>query len=226
MTPADRAPTKTLPAPSVQTPATAASELAEVPGYELLGVLGPGGMGVVYKARHLKLRRVVALEMILAGGHAGEADLERFRTEAEAVARLQHPNVVQVFEVGEHGGLPFCCLEFCPGGSLEGKLNGTPLPANEVAAVVEELARGMQAAHAKGVIHRDLKPANVLFAEDGTLKVTDFGLALLRAGVFSLATADPPGAHGQGQVRGVQPGWETCIWLGWSRQSPGVGHRR
>jgi len=148
-----------------------------VPGYELLGELGRGGMGVVYRARQVKANRLVALKMILAGGHAGAAELARFRTEAEAIARLQHPNIVQVHEVGEHEGKPFFSLEFCGGGSLAQKLNGTPLPAREAAELVEALARAMQAAHARGVIHRDLKPANVLLAEDGTPKVTDFGLA-------------------------------------------------
>jgi serine/threonine-protein kinase len=146
-------------------------------GYAILAELGRGGMGVVYKARQTRLRRTVALKMILGGGHASGADLERFRTEAEAIARLQHPHIVQIHEVGEHDGLPFFSLEFCPGGSLDKKLAGTPLPAREAAALVEQLARGMQAAHDKGVIHRDLKPANVLLAEDGTPKVTDFGLA-------------------------------------------------
>ena len=149
----------------------------EVPGYEILGEIGRGGMGVVYQARHIQLNRVVALKMILAGGHAGEADLARFKTEAEAVARLQHPNIVQIFEVGEHGGLPFLALEFCGGGSLDRKLNGTPLPPKEAAALVEKLARATHAAHDKGVVHRDLKPANVLLTEDGTPKITDFGLA-------------------------------------------------
>jgi S1-C subfamily serine protease/tRNA A-37 threonylcarbamoyl transferase component Bud32 len=134
-------------------------------------------MGVVYKARQTKLDRLVALKMILAGGHAGQADLTRFITEAEAVARLQHANVVLIYEVGEHGGLPYFSLEFCPGGSLDRKFAGTPLPPREAAALAETLARAMQAAHAKGVIHRDLKPANVLLAEDGTPKITDFGLA-------------------------------------------------
>jgi WD40 repeat protein len=149
----------------------------EVPGYTLLKELGRGGMGVVYQARDLRLNRLVALKMILAGGHAGPADLARFRAEAEAIARLQHAHIVQVFEVGECGGLPFFSLEFCSGGSLDKKLNGTPLPPQEAAALVELLARAMQAAHAKGVVHRDLKPGNVLLAEDGTPKITDFGLA-------------------------------------------------
>ncbi len=156
---------------------TAAGERAAVPGYEVLSTLGRGGMGVVYQARHTKLGRIVALKMILSGAHAGEADLARFRTEGEAIARLQHPNIVQIYEVGELGGLPFFSLEFCGGGSLERKLNGTPLPAKEAAQLVETLARAIQAAHEKGVIHRDLKPANVLLAEDGTPKITDFGLA-------------------------------------------------
>jgi WD40 repeat protein/tRNA A-37 threonylcarbamoyl transferase component Bud32 len=149
----------------------------QVPGYEILGELGRGGMGVVYKARQIKLNRLVALKMILAGGHAGEAELTRFRAEAEAIARLQHPHIVQVYEVGEHDGRPFFSLEFCPGGSLAKKLAGTPLPPREAARLVETLARAVQAAHQANVVHRDLNPANVLLAGDGTPKVTDFGLA-------------------------------------------------
>ncbi|HVS39802.1 MAG TPA: serine/threonine-protein kinase [Gemmataceae bacterium] len=155
----------------------AAGPSIAVPGYEILRELGRGGMGVVYQARHVQLDRIVALKTILAGGHAGEADLARFRTEAEAVARLQHPNIVQIFEVGEHGGLPFLSLEFCAGGSLDKKLAATPLRPKEAAGLVETLARAVHAAHQQKVIHRDLKPANVLLAENGTPKITDFGLA-------------------------------------------------
>jgi WD40 repeat protein/tRNA A-37 threonylcarbamoyl transferase component Bud32 len=151
--------------------------VATIAGYEILSELGRGGMGVVYKARQIKLNRLVALKMILAGGPAGAADLARFQTEAEAIARLQHGNIVQVYEVGEHEGKPYFSLEFCGGGSLERKLNGTPLPAREAATLVETLARAMQAAHSQKIIHRDLKPANVLLLEDGTPKITDFGLA-------------------------------------------------
>jgi hypothetical protein len=151
--------------------------LATVPGYEILGTLGKGGMGIVYQARRLALNRVVALKMILAGAHAGTEERQRFRREAEAVARLQHPGIVQIYEVGEHEGLPYLSLEYCPGGSLEKRLAGTPLPPREAAQLVERLARAVQAAHEKRVVHRDLKPANVLLAEDGTPKVTDFGLA-------------------------------------------------
>jgi hypothetical protein len=115
--------------------------------------------------------------MVLAGAHAGPDELARFRREAEAVARLQHPNIVQIHEVGEYGGLPFFTLELVEGGTLERKLAGTPLPAREAAGLVETLARAVQAAHEKGVVHRDLKPANVLLTADGQPKVAYFGLS-------------------------------------------------
>jgi WD40 repeat protein/tRNA A-37 threonylcarbamoyl transferase component Bud32 len=148
-----------------------------IPGYEILGELGRGGMGVVYKARQTKLKRLVALKMILTGGHAGTAARARFRTEAEAVARLQHPNIVQIHEVGEHEELPFFALEFVEGGSLAHKLAGGPLPPPQAARLVEALAQAMHLAHSRNVVHRDLKPANVLLTSDGVPKVTDFGLA-------------------------------------------------
>jgi tRNA A-37 threonylcarbamoyl transferase component Bud32 len=165
----------TLPPAAIQREAVPAGVV--VPGYEVLGQLGRGGMAVVYRARQAKLNRVVALKMILAGAHAGEADRRRFLAEAEAVVRLQHPNIVQIYEIGEAGGHPFFSLEFCPGGSLEKKLHGTPLPPKEAARLVEVLARSVQAAHSAGIVHRDLKPANVLLAADGTPKIADFGLA-------------------------------------------------
>src|ERR1700736_6746581 len=111
-------------------------------------------MGVVYKARQASLQRLVALKMILAGGHAGAADLARFRTEAEAIARLQHPNIIQIHEIGDHDGLPYFSLEFCSGGGLDRKLAGTPLAPRESATLVEKLARAMHDAHEKGLIHR------------------------------------------------------------------------
>jgi hypothetical protein len=154
-----------------------------VPGYEFEAVLGRGGMGVVYKARHLALKRTVALKMVLAGGHAGPSELARFRIEAEAVARLQHPNIVQIHDVGESDGHPYCALEFVEGGNLATKLAGQPLPARVAARLVEALARAMQLAHSRNVVHRDLKPSNILLVssgrESGELipKISDFGLA-------------------------------------------------
>jgi WD40 repeat protein len=152
---------------------------AAPPGYVIEGELGRGGMGVVYRARQVNAGRVVALKVVRSGGHASPVELARFRTEAHAVARLQHPNVVPVFEVGEVGGLPFFSMEFCPGGNLAAKLGGDPLPPREAAALIRRLAEGVAAAHAAGIVHRDLKPGNVLLAADGTPKVTDFGLAKL-----------------------------------------------
>jgi hypothetical protein len=146
-------------------------------GYDILQELGRGGVGVVYQARHHRLNRLVALKMILSGGHAGPGELARFLVEAEAFAHLQHPNIVQIFESGQHAGRPFLTLEYVPGGTLAQKIREHPLPPSEAAALVRQLAQGMAYAHARGVVHRDLKPDNILFAADGTPKITDFGLA-------------------------------------------------
>jgi tetratricopeptide (TPR) repeat protein len=148
-----------------------------MPGYEVLEELGRGGMGIVYKARDTRLNRLVALKRIRAGGHADPEELARFRREAEAVARLQHPHIVQIYEIGECGGLPFFALELLEGGSLEDRLRGTPLPPRPAARLVATVARALHAAHGRGVVHRDLKPANVLMTTEGLPKVADFGLA-------------------------------------------------
>jgi WD40 repeat protein/serine/threonine protein kinase len=174
-------------------------------GYEIIGVLGHGGMGVVYQAWQVKLRRVVALKMLANQGPG--ADLARFRIEAEASARLQHPNIVQVHEVGEDNGRPYLTMEYVAGSNLAQTLKNTPLPVRLAAQWVGVLAQALSHAHARGIIHRDLKPANILlqFAEhpahhaDATIalapgeaeikglreavpKITDFGLAKLTVG--------------------------------------------
>jgi serine/threonine protein kinase/tetratricopeptide (TPR) repeat protein len=174
-----------------------------VPGYEVVRELGRGGMGVVYQVWHARLNRSAALKMILAGAHAGPEELARFRTEAEAVARLQHPNIVQIYDVGEHAGRPYLVLEYVEGGTLAKKLQGTPLPGRQAAALVESMARAVHHAHQRGVVHRDLTPGNVLLASrhdtegaasgnETTIagqqphanfpKITDFGLAKLIIG--------------------------------------------
>jgi serine/threonine protein kinase/photosystem II stability/assembly factor-like uncharacterized protein len=145
--------------------------------YELLGEIGRGAMGVVYKARQRSLNRLVALKMLSAEPRPSAEDLARFRTEAEAVARLQHPHIVQIHDIGEQDGRPYLCLELVDGGSLARRLAGSPLAPHQAAELVETLARAMHRAHQAGIVHRDLKPANVLLTADGTPKITDFGLA-------------------------------------------------
>ena len=148
-----------------------------VAGYDIEEQLGSGGMGVVYRARHRRLNRQVALKMIRAGSQGRPEHIARFRIEAEAVARLHHPNIVQIYDVGEAGGLPYFALELLEGGSLEARVAGTPQPERQAAALLATLAGAIHAAHGAGIVHRDLKSSNVLFTADGVPKVTDFGLA-------------------------------------------------
>jgi tetratricopeptide (TPR) repeat protein len=178
-------------------PAPGGGSGPRVAGYEILEVVGRGAMGVVYKARQQSLKRVVALKMIRAGDHADEAEIRRFRTEAEAVGRLQHQNIVQVYDVAEHQGYPYLALEYIGGGSLQKRIAGMPQPLQAAAQLVQVLAQAIDFAHRQGIIHRDLKPANVLLtsphpgvSQDSTLshaplaeqaygtpKISDFGLA-------------------------------------------------
>jgi serine/threonine-protein kinase len=181
------------PAPAIQP-----VDIEAVPGYELLGVLGRGGMGIVFRARQLSLKRQVALKMILTGRNARPTERARFQREAEAVARLQHPNIVQIYEVGEQNGLPYFSLEFVNAGSLAQFLASNAHSPKVCAEFVQQLAEAMHYAHKRGIVHRDLKPANILLhldeseiLKDGQLadsmifrnllsyvpKITDFGLA-------------------------------------------------
>ena len=134
-------------------------------------------MGVVYKARQVSLNRVVALKMILAGQLASEADLQRFQGEAEAAAKLDHPGIVPIHEVGEHEGQQYISMSFVDGESLAEHIHAAPLPAPDAAELMTQIVSAVMHAHEHGVIHRDLKPANVLIGKDHRPRITDFGLA-------------------------------------------------
>ncbi|MFQ3593683.1 MAG: serine/threonine-protein kinase, partial [Gemmataceae bacterium] len=149
---------------TVPPPSSASDSLPQIPGYELLEEIGRGGAGVIYRARHRASGRIVALKMLSAGGHAAPTDLLRFRAEAQAVCRVQHPHIVRIDEVGEHQGLPFFALEYMDRGSLAQALGNAPLPPRYAAELVEMLARAVQVAHDAGILHRDIKPANVLLS--------------------------------------------------------------
>ena len=158
--------------------------------YEVLEELGRGGMGIVYRAHQRRLNRIVALKMVLAGAHASPNELTRFFMEAEMVARLTHPSIVQIHEVGEHQGMPFLALEYVSGGTLADQIRGVAWPVRRSAELVAQLVRAVHHAHQRGVVHRDLKPANILMRDEGREtrskvsdgtplfpKITDFGLA-------------------------------------------------
>lgn len=155
----------------------AARTLPYVPGYQVQEVLGSGGMGIVYRAIQETLGRPVALKMVLAGIGSSSTDLARFRAEAETVASLKHPNIVQIHEVGQHAEQPFLVFEFVEGGNLSQGLKGIPLAPVKAAQFMLVLAKTVQYAHERGVMHRDLKPANILLTADAVPKITDFGLA-------------------------------------------------
>jgi hypothetical protein len=147
--------------------------------YEVLEEIARGMTGVVYRARHKSLNRVVALKVLVAGPFSGPADLLRFRTEAEAVARVQHPNVVQIFDIGEYAGRPYLSLEYVTGGDLARRISGKPQPVRSAAELIQTLAAAVEVAHGQGIVHNDLKPANVLLTDGGVVKIADFGLARL-----------------------------------------------
>jgi len=161
----------------------ASDALGRIGGYRLIRELGRGGMGTVYEAHSEALDRRVALKVVRGDLSSSPEALERFQLEARAAARLRHPNIVGVYEVGEHRGLPFLVLEFVDGRSLRGRLDAAergdepPLTPRDAARLLEPIARALYAAHSQGILHRDIKPANILLAKDGTPRVADFGLA-------------------------------------------------
>jgi serine/threonine protein kinase len=168
------------------------ASVPKIPGYEILGMLGYGGMGIVYKAQQVGLRRVVALKMIRDGAFAGPRHVARFQLEARAVARLQHPNIVQIYEIGEFEGQPYFSLEFVSGGSLKQRLLGGPVAIEQAAQLVQTLAQAIEYVHQKGIVHRDLKPANILITADGAAKITDFGFTKLLGDDDDLRPSEGP----------------------------------
>ena len=152
------------------------ASIPDIPGYAIDGVLGQGGMGIVYGATQTALGRRVAIKMVLSA-HLPSDERDRFAAEAEAVAQLQHPNIVQIYEIGAVQGRPFLTLEYVGGGNLEQRFGGKPLAWRKAAQLTATLARAVGVAHRNGIVHRDLKPANVLLTADGTPKITDFGIA-------------------------------------------------
>ena len=196
------------------------SKYLDIPGYEILDELGRGGMGVVYRARQTSLKRLVALKMVLREDLAGQDDIARFRGEAEALGQLQHPNIVQVYDVGESGGHPYFALELVAGGSLNKRLAGAMLPPREAAELIQTLARAVHFAHERGFIHRDLKPGNILLDSSGEPKITDFGLAKRWSAMGTVQDSPVQTASGEvlgtpaymapeqarGEVRGIGPG--------------------
>ena len=176
----------------------------QIGDHEILAILGRGGMGVVYQARDLKLGRVVAIKMMIEARYANPEHRDRFQAEANAVARLRHPNIIAIHAVGEHENRPYLSLEFAEGGSLAQRLAEKPMAPREAAELTETLARAVHAAHQAGVVHRDLKPSNVLLTADGIPKISDFGLAKLarrRLGAHPLRPGD-----GHAELHGPRAG--------------------
>ncbi|HEY6463177.1 MAG TPA: serine/threonine-protein kinase, partial [Polyangiaceae bacterium] len=183
------APERTLPSPK----AGGRDEPTRLGHFTVLGRLGEGGMGVVYRARDEKLGRIVALKLLPPGFEADDARRQRFMREARVAAAVTHPNLTTVHEVGESEGRVFIAMEMVEGKALRAVLQGQPLSAGKVLDLALQIAAGVARAHAAGIVHRDLKPENIMVSEDGHVKVLDFGLAKRPAGDELLVTGTGEG---------------------------------
>jgi hypothetical protein len=197
-----------------------AGQVPDLPDYRILGVLGRGGMGVVYKARQISLNRFVALKLIASGPEGQDEQRARFRTEAEAVARLQHPHIIHIYEVGETAGCAYLVLEYLAGGSLAALIKPGPLPAHTAAQLVRSIAGAVAYAHARGILHRDLKPANILLAVEGG------GWKVERK-----TTLHPPPSTQRLPISGSPSSWTTvpgtpCQARPWGRRATWPPNRR
>jgi len=194
-------------------PAESSGNMDHIPGYEISAAIGRGAMGVVYRAKQIKLQRLVALKVLVGRSHASREDVARFNSEAVTIAQIQHPNVMQIFDVGEYNGFPYLAAEYVDGGTLENKMSNGKMSIPETIKLMVQIARGVGAAHSKGVVHRDLKPSNILITADGVPKVADFGLAKQLGPENSTMTGSvmgtpaymaPEQASGQGRRIGPQ----------------------
>jgi eukaryotic-like serine/threonine-protein kinase len=193
--PGDEATVDQLPAGPAPADRASSARIRYFGDYEIVREIARGGMGVVFQARQMTLKRTVALKMILAGQLADDTDVKRFHTEAEAAANLDHPGIVPIFEVGQHEGQHYFSMGFVDGQSLSQRLSEGPLPSGQAAALMVKVARAIEYAHQHGVIHRDLKPANILLDQSGNPRVTDFGLAK--------KVRSDSGLTGSGQIMGT-----------------------
>jgi serine/threonine protein kinase len=193
------------------TPPTDAEGEVSVPGYEIISELGRGGMGVVYKARQRRLDRLVALKMILSGEFASKSDRDRFREEAVKLARVQHPNIVQIYEVSEYEGRPYFAMEYLDGGSLIKEISGQPLTPRIAARLILSLANAVHAAHEKGIVHRDLKPGNILLTAGGLRAASERGASVHLSSTSSADVERGPIAKitDFGLAKGIDGGGES-----------------
>jgi eukaryotic-like serine/threonine-protein kinase len=181
-----------------------ASAVPEIDGYKITDVLGRGGTGIVYRAQQVSLDRGVAIKMLLTGRYGTRSELDRLTREAQAIGRLRHPNIVQVYDVGTVGGQPYFTMELIENGTLTKQLNGQPLEPVRAALLIVMLAEAVETAHRMGIVHRDLKPSNILMSADGSPKIADFGLA--RHFDDDLAMTDTFGPRWYAELYGARAG--------------------